>query len=127
METVKVTMIVETGEGGFWGRVHYEDNLIAEFGETVGKLTDSMRQLLVDFHHLTAQAIEFEYQYDLTALFDSFGELNISKIAQRAGINPSLMRQYARAIKFPSPEQAKKIEIAIHQLGKELLAVHLTD
>ena len=43
--------------------------------------------------------VEFNYQYDLQSFFEYFSFLNVSEIAKRAGINPSLMRQYTSGIK----------------------------
>lgn len=59
--------------------------------------------------------------YDnLQAVFKEFRELKISSIAERAELNPSLLCQYATGNKYPSAEQAKKIESALHALGKRL-------
>lgn len=68
---------------------------------------------------------EFDYRLNIQDFFQLFKPVKQSVIAQRAGINPSLLRQYARGIKHPSLAQAKKIEKAIHQLGEELLRVQL--
>jgi methionine synthase II (cobalamin-independent) len=121
----KIVLVIEKGNGGYWGRVNYDDNLIAEFAPGVLELTEAMRQLVVDFHGEDPQKIDFEYQYDMTALFEAYPELNISKVAERAGINPGLVRQYKSAVKHPSEAQARKIEEAIHSLAHDLLKMHL--
>jgi transcriptional regulator with XRE-family HTH domain len=64
--------------------------------------------------------MEIELSYDLQAFFEEFNELEISSIAERAGLNPSLVRQYATGSKYPSADQAKKIESALHSLAKKL-------
>jgi hypothetical protein len=46
-------------------------------------------------------------------------------IAEPAGMNPGLLRQYASGVKFPSVAQAQKVEDAIQELAKELGAVSL--
>ncbi len=66
-----------------------------------------------------------EFELDLSTLFELFPPLKKSTIAQMAGMNPSLLRQYTTGIKHPSFEQAKRIEQAVHQLGRELLNVRL--
>jgi predicted RNase H-like HicB family nuclease len=71
--------------------------------------------------------IKFDYRLDISEFFNLFSPIKQSSVALKAGINPSLLRQYASGIKHPSMEQARKIEDAIHQLGKELLKIRLVD
>lgn len=42
--------------------------------------------------------LEFVYKYDLQSFFDYFPFLNVSKMAELAGINPSLMRLYTSGV-----------------------------
>ena len=66
----------------------------------------------------------FEYKYDLPSFLNCYNYLNMTKLADRAGVNPSLMRQYKRG-QYVSEKQASKIQEAIHKIGRELLAVRL--
>lgn len=67
----------------------------------------------------------FEYEYDLSSFFETFKFINVSKFAEYAGINPSLLRQYKNKIAFASESQKEKIEAAIHKAGHQLTAVRL--
>lgn len=120
---MKLLLIIEKSKGKLWGRVNYKDNLITDFASSVDVLEKKMRKLLKDFHRLSDA--EFEYSYDLTAFFEQYDFLKQSKIAELAGMNAGLLRQYACGVKYPSPEQAKKIEKAVHDLAKELKAVSI--
>ena len=40
----------------------------------------------------TPKPIEFEYVYDLQSFFEYFSVFNLTEVARRAGINPTLMR-----------------------------------
>lgn len=71
------------------------------------------------------QGIEFEYKYDIPSLFNEFSFINVSKFAEYAGINPSLLRQYKTRNTYISEVQAKKIELALHELGQKLSAISL--
>ena len=42
--------------------------------------------------------LEFTYKYDMQSFFDYFSFLNVTKVAELAGINPSLMRQYTSGV-----------------------------
>ena len=124
----RIQLIIEAGaesdnQSGFWGRLTYEDNLIVDQAETVEALQQNMKQFLLDFHDLSD--VEFEVAYDLYAFFEHYAYLKISKIADYAGLNPSLLRHYKSQTKFPSAEQVKRIETAVHRLANELRQVHL--
>ena len=119
----KMLLIVEKDKGKLWGRVNYKDNLITDFATTMPVLEKKMKKLLSDFHGL--KNIAFDRSYDLTVFFEQFGFLKQSKIAELAGINPGLLRQYASGVKYPSADQAMKIEKAVHLLAKELQSVSL--
>ena len=125
METI--ALIIESAKDGeLWGRVQYDDNLITESASSVPELERKMKALLKDWHAVDAKQISFELQYDIAGLFDEKKFLNAAVIAERAGINKSLMRQYASGIKFPSLERAKQIERVIHELGKEMLGIKIS-
>jgi len=72
-----------------------------------------------------SKEVRFDFRLDITDFFNLFPPIKQTAVAKKAGINPSLLRQYSRGIKHPSLSQAKKIENAIHQLGRELLKVNL--
>ena len=60
---------------------------------------------------------------EIQKVFAKFPELNISELARRVGISPTLMRHYACNVKQPSPERIKQIKDALHEVGRELIAV----
>ncbi|WP_439490461.1 hypothetical protein [Algoriphagus sp.] len=121
MEIVKIPLTIER-QGGkeLWGRVEFNDNLITDFAETVAELEAKIKGLLWDFEELAPEQVEFTYQYDIYALFKKFDFLKISTVAEHAGMNPGLLRQYVSGAKSPSQDQAKKIERTLHNLAAEL-------
>jgi hypothetical protein len=120
---MKLLLIIEKSKGKLWGRVNYKDNLITDFASNVDTLEKKIKKLLKDFHQISN--IEFTHSFDLTAFFQEYDFLKQSKIAELAGINPGLLRQYASGVKYPSPGQAKKIEKAVHDLAKDLRSVSI--
>lgn len=121
MKNIKLELIIESDQGILNGRVTYNDNLIVDSARTLPELEEKLKALLKDFEGIEPQATQFEYYYDVYALFEKFDFLKISKVAQHAGINPSLLRQYASQVKYPSAVQAKKIEDTIHQLAEQMM------
>ena len=127
MKKIKVELVIEKGGDDLWGSVKYNDNLITDSGQNIPELEEKFKKLLNDFEGVDIDKIEFIHLYDVYALFQEFDFLNISKIADRAGINPGLMRQYASGVKHPSLARAKEIENVLHelaaQMGKTLIYV----
>lgn len=119
-------MIVEKGsDKHLWGRVTLEDDLIVDSARSLESLQKKLKKALQDFHGISPATIEFELAHDLTAVFSEKPYLNLSVVAQKLGINRSLMAQYASGNKFPSPERALAIEEAIHDLGRDLLQIRI--
>jgi len=109
-------------------------NLNAQ-GRTVAEAKEKLKEAIEDYiimYKETGKPIPseidnpmFEYKYDLASFFDYFDWINISKLAVKANINPSLMRQYKSRVTYASEKQSEKIQRSIHKLGEELLAVRL--
>jgi hypothetical protein len=123
-KNTKLQLILERDGGKLWGRVLIEDNLITGSATTLLSLEKKIRKLLKDFESL--EEVEFEYAYDLTVFFEQFNFLNQSKVAELAGINPGLIRQYSSGHKQPSQEQVGKIEKAIQLIAFKLKSVQLS-
>jgi hypothetical protein len=120
---MKLPLILEKDSGSLWGRVSYDKNLIVDSATSLSALENKIRKALKEFHQLND--IEFDYQYDLTTFFEQFNFLNQSKIAELAGINPGLLRQYASGVKHPSKIQAQKIQTAIREMAIRLKSVKI--
>lgn len=121
---IKLRLILEKQGEKIWGRVDLNDNLFVDSAGSILALEKKMRRALLDFEGL--KQVDFEYAYDLTMFFEQFSFLNQSKIAELAGINPGLIRQYSSGHKNPSREQVDKIEKAIREMAGKLRTVKLS-
>jgi hypothetical protein len=122
----EILMVIEKGKGkDLWGRVYFDDDLLVDSAPTIEALEKKMKKLLHDLHGVNPAVIKFGIALDLTAVFSEKTYLNLSVVAQKLGINRSLMAQYAAGNKFPSSERALAIENAIHDLGRDLLKVRV--
>lgn len=72
----------------------------------------------------TPTELEFVYHYDMKSFFEYFDFLNISKVAERAGINPSLMRKYTSGVANAGEGQYLKLQKAIQSMATELAAAN---
>lgn len=120
----KHQLILEKEAGKIWGRVVINDNLIFDSASNLASLERKIRRAIKDFEGL--EDVHFEYAYDMTIFFEQFNFLNQTKIAEWAGLNPGLVRQYSSGHKQPSQEQLGKIESALHSMAKQLLSVKLS-
>ena len=131
---MNLTIVLEKTNDEWCGSCDAPHTFISTTGESVEEIKSNVVMLLEDhlefdgatqaeWQGITINDIDFEYQYDLSSLFEQFKVLNVSEIAAKAGVNKSLLLQYKRGLKHASQKQAKRIEQTIHQLGSELLAV----
>ena len=135
-QNISLNIIFEKGDGELWGRIEHDDFLFTTVGENHQEIVANLKEQLEDFiKHEGAEIeywkgtnieeISFEYLYDLAEFFHEFRMLKISSIAQLAGINSSLMRQYTSGVSYPSEKQVVKIQNAITELSKMLSSVQL--
>lgn len=60
---------------------------------------------------------------DLAQFFEFYKVINAKALSERIGINQSLLAQYIKGIKKPSPTQTQRILKGVQQVGKELAAI----
>ena len=128
---MKVTVIIEKAKDGYYS-CFVEDDLpgfgLSGFGETAKAAKEDMLKAYEEIKEIQAEEgkvvpeLEFTYKYDLQSFFDYFSFLNVSKVAELADINPSLMRQYTSGVSNAGQKQYDKIRVAIGKISKELSA-----
>jgi predicted RNase H-like HicB family nuclease len=130
-----IPVIIERSDKAFYARIADIGNFLpVTYGDTIAETEENMRELITDYlanegkndaawQNMHPQSIEFTYTYDVQAFFEVFPALKITEIAHLAGLNTSLLRQYASGAKYPSQAQAQRIEQAIHTLGEQLAKV----
>ncbi len=129
----EVIVYVEKHEDGtYWGATQNFEGIVSSFGSSLEELKTNIAEAFSDHIELAKELgedyaneyeeVRFIYKLDLTAFFELVKEVKISNIAEKAGMNPSLLRRYKLGEKA-SEEQLYKIQTAIHKLGEELLSV----
>ena len=133
---MKKIALIEKGKDGTFG-IYTPDieSTIVGSGNTVAEakkdFKNSVKEMITSYEEAgeklpkELQNIEFEFKYDLASLFNYYDWINVSKFAETANINASLMRQYKAGNTYISEAQTRKIENALRCLGKELTAVNL--
>lgn len=135
MKTLNV--VIEKGTDGYGA--YLEDVVgITGFGITVDEakqdIIDSINEYVdfckeegIDYEEElnNSEQATFIYKFDLQNLFEHFSFINVTELAERIGMNPSLLRKYKKGITFAGEKQRQKIETALHEFGQELLNVQL--
>lgn len=69
---------------------------------------------------------EIVYKYDTRSLLNYYsGILTNAAMERLTGINKKQLWNYANGVSVPRAPQVKKIEMALHKLGRELVALSL--
>ena len=69
---------------------------------------------------------ELEFKLSTEALLNAYSNIFTKAALSRiTGINERQLWHYAAGVKKPRAKQATRIESGLHQLGKQLLSVHL--
>ena len=125
----RVTLIIEENKDGFWAQIREYEGVFTH-GETLEELKSNAKEALELYFEDSGKAVpkslKFEFVYDIREFFEVNNYINISKLAERSGINPSLLRQYTRGIKYPGHKQILKIQTTIREIGMELTKSTLT-
>lgn len=127
--TMKANIIFEMAKDGGCSCFMKED--VPDFGLTGYGSTpqEAKADMLQAYEEIKAMLIEegktpveleFVYHYDMKSFFEYFDFLNVSKVAQRAGINPSLMRKYTSGVANAGEGQYLKLQRAIPSMAQEL-------
>lgn len=132
----QTTIIIEKGKDGTYSAypLSLKTTIIGEGATATEAKEDFLNSYneIISYYKEEGKAIpselvnlSFAFKYDLSAFFNCFGFINVSKFAETIGIEPSLMRHYKTGGTSISQTQAKKIEKGIHDLANELKNVSL--
>jgi len=102
------------------------NNFVATEADSFVELKTKMLEAL----HFTFEEVDRNYtlndlsfEFDLESFFDFYKVINAKALSERIGMNQSLLAQYIKGIKKPSPAQTKRILQGVQQIGKELTEV----
>ena len=119
-------MIVEKTDTGF--SAFSEDYPIYTTGKTMVELLDNAFEaanLYFEDENIKISHENLKFEIDFKQFFQYYRVLNSKFLADKIGINPTLLSQYVQGHKKPSEAQTEKILLGIHQIGKELSEINL--
>ncbi|NNC94694.1 MAG: XRE family transcriptional regulator [Chitinophagales bacterium] len=68
---------------------------------------------------------DIKLEIDFKQFFQYYRVLNAKFLAEKIGMNPTLLSQYVSGKKKPSEKQSHKILTGIHEIGEELRGINL--
>ena len=122
----KINMIVEKTDTGF--SAFSDDYPIYTTGKTVPELIDNAFEaanLFFEGDNIKLSHKDINYEIDFKQFFQYYKVLNSKFLADKIGMNPTLLSQYVQGHKKPSNKQTEKIISGIHQIGQELSEINL--
>lgn len=122
----KIKMIVEKTDTGF--SAFSEDYPIYTTGRSITELMiNALEAANLNFEdeNITITQDNLKFEIDFKQFFQYYKVLNAKFLAEKIGMNPTLLSQYVQGHKKPSETQTEKILYGIHQIGQELSEINL--
>jgi predicted RNase H-like HicB family nuclease len=128
MKTTKkrIKMVVEKTETGF--SAFSEDYPVYTTGSTITELIDNAFEatnLYFEGQNIQITHENLKFEIDFKQFFQYYKVINSKFLANKIGMNPTLLSQYVQGHKKPSGSQTEKILSGIQQIGKELSEINL--
>lgn len=126
---MKVLALVERGKGKRNFSCHVPQIInncgLGGFGGTAREAMKDMELSLQEYKEKAAAKgesfpdVEFDYRFDVGAFFNYY-PIDVTAFAKYIGMNASVLRQYATAIRQPRADQLQKIRKGIETFSRDL-------
>ena len=119
-------MMVEKTDTGF--SAFSEIYPIYTTGRTVPELINNALEaanLYFEEEKIVIAQENLKFDIDFKQFFQYYKVINAKFLANKIGMNPTLLSQYVQGRKRPSDAQTEKILLGIHQIGQELSEINL--
>ena len=121
---MKITIIVEKTKTGYSA---YAEKYPVY---TVGKSLEELKSNILEAINLSLEKSgksvtenDLKIVLDLPQFFEFYKVINAKALSERIGMNQSLLAQYIKGVKKPSPTQTNRILKGVQQVGRELAGV----
>lgn len=123
----KIKLIVEKTKTGF--SAFAVDYAIFSSGKTISQLMENALEACNLYFEEANESLTMDhlkFEIDFRQFFQYYRVINAKFLADKIGMNPTLLSQYVQGHKKPSEAQTEKILNGIQQIGKELAEIKLT-
>lgn len=121
---MKINMIVERTKTGY--SAYAEKYPVYTVGSSLEELKVNILESLNLYFEKQGKIItekDLQINLDLPQFFDFYKVINAKALSERIGMNQSLLAQYIKGNKKPSPTQTQRILKGVQQIGSELAAI----
>jgi predicted RNase H-like HicB family nuclease len=122
----KIKIIVEKTKTGF--SAYAEDYAVYSTGKSISELMENALEacnLFFEEQGILLAMENLKFEIDFKQFFQYYRVINAKFLADKIGMNPTLLSQYVQGHKKPSEAQTEKILGGIQQIGKELSEINL--
>ena len=126
MKKPKIELTIIKEDTGYFAIGQWKNRGLATSGdnwEHLQKMIEEMVNLVFEDLGYTYTIDEIKLKYDLESFFDFYKVINAKALSERIGMNQSLLAQYIKGNKKPSPVQTKRILSGVQQIGRELAEI----
>jgi len=126
MAKKKIILTVEKTDTGF--SAYAEDYPIFTTGKSIPELINSAyeaTEFYFEDETVKVNPNDIRFEIDFKQFFKYYKVINAKFLAEKIGMNATLLSQYVSGTKKPSPKQTEKILSGIHQIGQELSGINL--
>jgi len=115
----KILVVIEKSNTGF--SAFSESFPVYTTGTTMNELIDNtMEAFSLYFENEKFDSSRIVFEIDFKQFFKYYKVLNSNALANKIGMNPTLLSQYVSGHKKPSQKQSQRILYGINQIGQEL-------
>jgi predicted RNase H-like HicB family nuclease len=115
----KITVTVEKTDTGF--SAYAEDFPVYTTGVSMVELLENISEALsLYFDNEKFDSSRISLEIDFKQFFQYYKVINSKALAEKIGMNPTLLSQYVRGHKKPSEEQRRRILYGINRIGHEM-------
>jgi predicted RNase H-like HicB family nuclease len=121
---MKIEMIIERTETGY--SAYATKFPVFTVGKSLEELKANILEavnLYLEDQKMTVTADDLRVSVDLPSFFEFYKVINAKALSARIGMNQSLLAQYIKGNKKPSPAQTTRILKGVQQVGKELASI----
>lgn len=126
MAKKNIIMTVEKTDTGF--SAYSENYPIFTTGKSIPELINNAyeaTEFYFEEEKVKVGSNDIKFEIDFKQFFKYYKVINAKFLAEKIGMNATLLSQYVSGTKKPSPKQTEKILSGIHQIGQELSGINL--
>jgi predicted RNase H-like HicB family nuclease len=115
----KLVVFIEKINTGF--SAYAKDYPVYTTGATMNELLGNINEAFtLYFEDKKYNAGQIAFEIDFKQFFQYYKVINSKALAEKIGMNPTLLSQYVRGHKRPSEQQSRRILYGINRIGQEL-------